>query len=327
MLSKFIYNMKSYFPMNEPLVSIGVPTYNRAEDLRACLTNLTGLAYRNIEIIISDNHSTDSTSKVCKSFIKKDKRIHYYKQPSTVPGEKNFAYVLQKAKGKYFFIAADDDIRARTYITDLIPLLENYPEATTAITDTKLFSKNRSISIPILFRSISTPTASFYTYLLHPECVSVLLYGMHRRTQQFTENFLRIMNESRPFRIQGYDDSLAVFLLLQGPLLYLHKNLFSIRDTGMYLSVYQSIADIKLSTELFKKAGRYLLFPMMFFYDWYYGILHVWRSSVSPLLKPIFYISLAFKLIRDDIFFLFYICKAAVIFIFGLFRKINNPHP
>lgn len=307
--------------MNKPLVSIGLPTYNRADDLKVCLANLTTLDYQNIEIIISDNHSTDTTIEVCKEYIKKDKRIRYYRQKTNSGVYRNSLFVLEKAKGKYFFLASDDDIRDKTYISKLITLLEKNPKATIAISDTTLFTKDQSFSIPVFFRPISHPATSFYTYLLHPECVSILLYGVHRRSQLFIENFKRIMNEKRPFGVLGYDDSLAIFLLLQGDLLYVPKNLFYIRDNGMYLSVYQNLSETKLSRAFFQKTARYSLFPIMFLCDWYYGSLHVCRSSLSFYLKPILLFGILLKLFFDIILFFYSIIKGITLFVFGTVRE------
>jgi glycosyltransferase involved in cell wall biosynthesis len=307
--------------MNKPLVSIGLPTFNRATDLQACLANLTNLDYKNIEIIISDNHSTDTTAEVSKQFVKKDKRIRYYRQKSHLAGEKNFVFVLEKANGKYFFLASDDDIRSKTYISDLVLLLEQNENATLAITDTTLFTKELTFSIPVYFRLVSHPALSFYTYLLHSECVSILLYGMHRRSQLFTENFRRVMNENRPFGIQGYDNSLAIFLLLRGDLLYVPKNLFFIRDNGLYLSVYQQLSHATISKVIFQKSLRYLLFPIMFACDWYYGSQHIYRSPVSSYLKPLFFIGLTGKLVLDNVLFFYSIMKAGALFALGLIRK------
>ena len=309
--------------MNEPLVSIGLPTYNRTHDLRACLANLTGLHYKNLEIIISDNHSTDTTAKVCKEYVKTDKRIRYYRQHINLGVGRNSLFVLEKAIGKYFLWASDDDIRSNTYLSKLIPLLEQNSKATIAITDTTLFTKNQKLSIPIFFQPLSHPIASLYTYLLHPECVSVVLYGVHRRTKLFVNTFKRIMNEKRPIEIKGYDNSFAVFALLQGDLLYVPKTLFYIRDNGMYLSVYQNLSDLKLSRIFFRKAVRYLLFPIMFLYDWYYGSLHIYHSSVSILLKPLLLSSLTGKLLFDNILFINSLVNAGILLIGGLIRKLG----
>jgi glycosyltransferase involved in cell wall biosynthesis len=326
--------------MNRPLVSIGLPTYNRANDLRACLANLTDLNYKNIEIIISDNHSPDATAEVSREYVKKDKRIRYYRQKSNIGVSKNSLFVLKKAKGKYFFWASDDDLRDRKYLSETIPLLEKNPHATLAITDTTLFTKTRSQVIPLYyFKTCSHSPRILFTYLLHPECVSVLLYGVHRLNNEFIQGAITSVREKRPFGVMGYDNSFAIFLLLRGDLIYIPQNLFFIRDNGLYLSVYQDLSELKLSRAFIQKIFRYLLFPIMFACDLYYGTLYIFRSSVPFYLKLVLFISLTLKFLCDIILFLFSIIKAGIILIIGLtlklyhystllvFRKIKRPQP
>jgi glycosyltransferase involved in cell wall biosynthesis len=94
----------------QPLVSIGIPTYNRAAGLRRVLGCMTTQTYQNLEIIISDNASPDlAVEEVVCEFTGRDKRIQYYKQEANKGTEFNFKFVLQKAQGNYFMWAADDD--------------------------------------------------------------------------------------------------------------------------------------------------------------------------------------------------------------------------
>lgn len=94
----------------EPLVSVGIPTYNRPEGLRRTLECITGQTYRNLEIIISDNCSEgDQTQRVAEEFIRNDPRIRYYRQEKNTGPMFNFQFVLAQATGDYFMWAADDD--------------------------------------------------------------------------------------------------------------------------------------------------------------------------------------------------------------------------
>lgn len=96
--------------MEQPLVSIGVPTFNRPQLLRRALELLVGQTYRNIEIIVSDNASPDDqTKKVVEEFANGDGRIKYFRQPENIGAANNFLFVLEKAAGDYFMWAADDD--------------------------------------------------------------------------------------------------------------------------------------------------------------------------------------------------------------------------
>ena len=72
-------NSSAFGNVVEPLVSIGVPVYNGEKGLALALDSLLCQNYKNLEIIISDNCSTDNTSDICKQYASKDSRITYYR--------------------------------------------------------------------------------------------------------------------------------------------------------------------------------------------------------------------------------------------------------
>ena len=76
--------------LNMPLVTIGIPTYNRAEMLKRSIESALSQDYAMIEVIISDNASTDDTQGICQYFIKKDNRVKYVKQLSNKGPSTNF---------------------------------------------------------------------------------------------------------------------------------------------------------------------------------------------------------------------------------------------
>lgn len=94
----------------QPLVSIGIPTYNRPDGLRVTLQCLMGQTYPNLEIIVSDNASPgDQIEKLVQEFMATDPRIQYVRQSKNIGIIKNFQFVLEKATGEFFMWAADDD--------------------------------------------------------------------------------------------------------------------------------------------------------------------------------------------------------------------------
>lgn len=95
--------------MKKPLVSIGIPTYNRADSfLSETLQSALDQKYRNIEIIVSDNCSTDNTGEVVSSF--NDERIRYFRQNENIGPFRNMNYCLENARGDYFLMLHDDDL-------------------------------------------------------------------------------------------------------------------------------------------------------------------------------------------------------------------------
>ena len=97
--------------MTTPLVSVGIPTYNRPIGLKKTIICFLNQSYSNIEIIISDNCSENPDVKsLCEKFSAKDDRIRYYRQSENIGMYGNFRFVLEKAKGDFFSWASDDDI-------------------------------------------------------------------------------------------------------------------------------------------------------------------------------------------------------------------------
>ena len=92
---------------SSPLVSVVMPTYNRANLLKTSINSILNQTYKNFELIIIDDGSKDNTKNIIFSY--NDKRIRYYSNPTN----KGISYSRNKgfslAKGKYIMIMDDDD--------------------------------------------------------------------------------------------------------------------------------------------------------------------------------------------------------------------------
>lgn len=114
-----------------PLISIGIPTYNRAQLLRRAIEDARSQTYPNLEIIISDNCSTDpEVEMICRSAAEQDARIRYFRQASNTGPTANFEFVLVKSTGEFFVWFADDDSHTTTYIETLLQAFSNAAPAT-----------------------------------------------------------------------------------------------------------------------------------------------------------------------------------------------------
>ncbi len=98
-----------------PIVSIGVPTYNRAGSyLRAALESACAQRYPALEILVGDNASTDDTPKLLQRF--SDRRIRYLRHSVNIGANRNYNYLLQEARGDYFLLLHDDDVLDADFI-------------------------------------------------------------------------------------------------------------------------------------------------------------------------------------------------------------------
>lgn len=101
-----------------PLISVIVPVYNVAPYVEACLNSIVCQFYKNIEILVVDDASTDGSYDICKKFAVADKRIQLiqHSENSGISAARNTA--LKIAKGDYIsFIDSDDTIEKDMYTT------------------------------------------------------------------------------------------------------------------------------------------------------------------------------------------------------------------
>jgi glycosyltransferase involved in cell wall biosynthesis len=120
--------MNEFSPGGEPLVSIGLPVFNGESTLSNVIKTLLDQSYRNLEIVISDNCSTDGTQAICEDFAKLDPRIIYVRQPVNRGAFANFRFVLNEAAGQYFTWAASDDLRSRDFVQENLRFLQDHPD-------------------------------------------------------------------------------------------------------------------------------------------------------------------------------------------------------
>ena len=118
--------------MIKPLLTIAIPTFDRAPHLELLLTTLTteldGLNNK-VELIISDNASSDRTPDVCKNFSINMPSASMVRNVINIGAENNFIECLSRAHGRYFWIIGDDDLPKSGVIKMIIQLLEkNNPD-------------------------------------------------------------------------------------------------------------------------------------------------------------------------------------------------------
>jgi len=100
----------------KPKVSVGIPTFNRGADLIKTVESVLRQDYPNLEIIISDNASTDNTNTLCRKLALNDRRITYIRQSHNQGPTVNFREVLARCSGDYFMWLGDDDWIDRSYV-------------------------------------------------------------------------------------------------------------------------------------------------------------------------------------------------------------------
>ena len=111
-----------------PKVSIGMPIYNGEHFLPQTLDSLLTQTYKDFELIISDNASSDRTQEICQHYAAQDSRVRYLRQSANLGASQNFNYVFEQASGEYFKWAAHDDLCAPEYLARCVEVLDRDPQ-------------------------------------------------------------------------------------------------------------------------------------------------------------------------------------------------------
>ncbi|MCK1619078.1 glycosyltransferase family 2 protein [Bradyrhizobium sp. 159] len=108
-----------------PLVTIGIPTFNRVHWLKDCILSALAQSYQRYEIIVSDNASTDGTAGLLRQF--SDPRLRVVTQERNLGPMQNWNVCVTEAKGDYIVIVPDDDRIAPWMLDRCVSLLRTDP--------------------------------------------------------------------------------------------------------------------------------------------------------------------------------------------------------
>lgn len=209
--------------MEQPLVSVGLPVYNRPEGLRRTLECFINQTYTNIEIIIADNCSPNpEVEKIAREYLEKDQRISYYRHNENKGWGYNTVFVIEKANGDYFMRATDDDWWDCSYIEkvfslfkkDTIASMSNFEEVDTNGNKSKVHIPNH---LPLLLQ-FTTPDSfvNLKNYINQFEGFGkAIIYGAIIRTEYLRSETVRELMLSE---FLAGDMLINLYLLLRGRL-------------------------------------------------------------------------------------------------------------
>ncbi|PIP02269.1 MAG: hypothetical protein COW18_13175 [Zetaproteobacteria bacterium CG12_big_fil_rev_8_21_14_0_65_54_13] len=201
----------------DELVSIGLPVYNGEGHLRQALDSLLAQSYPNIEIIVADNASDDSTQSIIDEYISKDGRIRYYRHDKNMGATANFDFVLKKANGEYFMWAAFDDVWDPHWVASMLKGFErkgvvlSFGRVAAVDLDGRVIRDCTAFHLPEnrLLRLVK------YFWLEEYSGKACLIYGL------FKTRFLLQRKPFSKFRAQNFSDMLFVFSCLNHGLVYI----------------------------------------------------------------------------------------------------------
>lgn len=119
-------------PTSALRLSLGMPVYNGEKWLGAAVASLLGQSVEQLEVIISDNASTDGTRAVAEGMAAADRRIRYVRNPTNIGVLANYDRVFALSRAPYFKWASCSDLCLDGFFEKCLEVLERRPDVVLA---------------------------------------------------------------------------------------------------------------------------------------------------------------------------------------------------
>lgn len=327
---------------NTILLSICIPTYNRAEYLNQTIqsiVNSDGFSDE-VEIIISDNCSTDNTEKTVKLWIDKYKNIKYFKQPKpTSIADQNFIDALSLGTGEYLKLNNDTVLFNKETIKHILDVI--YTNLTTKeplfFYNNYLGNKNITLDLsgPDIFLQKST---YFVTWIAHFGCWKIHFDNLSDKNKLINAKLMqvdwtfRIVNKHNKTIISFYNFYDSVILKNKN----IGYNIFEVFSYN-YLNILKFFVEKKeISKKTYQLEKKRLLFrfliPNLVMYIYQYKTYKFHIDKPFFYLKEyrydyFFYFSFLFFILYFILYFFIFIIKILTIFnpkLYNYLRKIKS---
>ena len=167
-----------------PLLSIGVPLFNEQAHVEKSLESLLLQDYPNLEVLLSDNASTDCTVELCRKAAARDTRVVVHTIDWNRGAVWNFRNVLDLAKGRYFMWAGAHDLWEPTFASRCIAALQESPDVVTAFPPAVFIDENDRVLEQVRTaydtRGIGGLARPWITAWLVSAHYGYPIYGVHR---------------------------------------------------------------------------------------------------------------------------------------------------
>ncbi len=270
-----------------PLVSVGILTFNRPKGLRNALLKFTNQTYKNLDIIVSDDNPLNKENELIIKEFKDDSRIRYFKKDINEGMNLNFSYALSKANGEYFMWAADDDDWEIDFIEECIYSFKKNTTAVLCIPPSSFINEKYQ---PVGNNNEDIHTVGlekldrFKKYYFNSQIHNVGFYGLfktHELKSGYLPNYL------------SNDRLLLLELSLKGEFIQIDKSRFYYNISGSSKRITSYLQSMKIKSKFIESAPH-----VAFNYLHFKSILFKWREINFFMRVNLLFIYL--KLIKEN---------------------------
>lgn len=233
----------------KPLVSLGIPVYNGEAFLASALDALRAQTYEHLELVISDNASTDRTQEICLAYAARDPRIKYHRSTTNVGVIANFRRVFALSSGPYFMWAAVDDMKPPTAVEQCLDALRRDERAVVAhgVVLVQTARGQDLVEYPNDVRITDTRPAARVRAFIEGMPHNAILYGLYRR-----EALQRVVLG----HCLGQDYLLSLQMCLVGPFAHTRTPMVTYSERKMLASRSPMYSELPLTLRNLLQAGR-----------------------------------------------------------------------
>lgn len=207
-----------------PRASVGIPVYNGQNYLEEAIRSVLAQTLDDVELVISDNASSDRTAEICRDYAAQDPRVVYLRNERNLGAIPNYNRVFDEARGRYFkWLAHDDRIQPR-YLEATIAALEAHPFAVLCNTVVEYIGsrgEHRGLYETSLADADSARAAPRLSAMIVQSHSCVDFFATFRRSAWAGERLLSFHGEDRVF---------LAAMALKGPMLQLPEPLVQMRE-------------------------------------------------------------------------------------------------
>ncbi len=234
----------------DPLVSVIIYNYNYGRYLSACFDSVINQTYQNIEILFSDNASTDDSWKIAQSYSQRFPNLFFLaRNRMNFGGAANQRNCITNIRGKYTIFLGSDDLIKPDYTSKCVAQLEKHLDAAFVMVHRSILDE----------KGIETEEAPFYdnNYKLYPPS-QIGVYFMSPINPSITQVFYRSTSILKPGHTNTLNDLyfghrfVDFKLCLDMPVIYLREALIAHRIHGVSQSQ-------EATENLIQIIGQYLL--------------------------------------------------------------------
>jgi len=219
-------------------VTVGLPVYNSGELVRRAIDSILGQTVGDLELLVSDNCSTDATEEICRSYARLDPRVVYTRTDRNIGAAGNFSRLAELAHTEFFKWISHDDWVAPNFIEKCLPVAESGTDIVTVAPIIDIVDSNgnkiQSVSSHVGRRQWSADRVEQYRQMMdelaycetHNDGLLMVAYtyGLHRTS------LLRKTRLVMPFISSDY--VLVAELSLVGRLVHLEEALSTFTLSG-----------------------------------------------------------------------------------------------